>query len=93
MRQLGLVGLLNGDLLRGLTDLKFDVLVTVDRGIEHQQNLARYGVGLVVLGGRTNRMEVLLPLVDGVIEAVGRVRPDEVIHIPADSPRRRRVYR
>jgi hypothetical protein len=36
----GLAGLKNGDLLAAAETKKFDVFLTVDQGIEYQQNLA-----------------------------------------------------
>jgi predicted nuclease of predicted toxin-antitoxin system len=39
-RYAGLVGLKNGDLLNAAESAGFDVLLTVDRGFEYQQNLA-----------------------------------------------------
>lgn len=38
-RYAGLAGLTNGDLLKAAEAAKFDVLLTVDQGIEYQQNL------------------------------------------------------
>jgi hypothetical protein len=37
-RYAGLAGLQNGDLLAEAEAAKFDIFVTVDRGIEYQQN-------------------------------------------------------
>ena len=38
-RYAGLTGLENGELLRAAEAANFDVLLTVDRGFEYQQNL------------------------------------------------------
>jgi hypothetical protein len=38
-RYAGLAGLKNGDLLTAAETAKFDVLLTMDQGIEYQQNL------------------------------------------------------
>ena len=38
-RYAGLAGLTNGELLTAAETAKFDVFLTVDRGIEYQQNL------------------------------------------------------
>ncbi|HEX8363243.1 MAG TPA: hypothetical protein VF613_24200 [Longimicrobium sp.] len=42
-------GTKNGELLRRVRDAGFGAVVTADRHIEHQQNIARSGVGLVVM--------------------------------------------
>jgi len=50
----GLKGLKNGELLR-LASGAFDVFVTADQNLEHQQNIASLPLAVVVLVARTNR--------------------------------------
>jgi predicted nuclease of predicted toxin-antitoxin system len=45
----GLKGLKNGDLLRAAESAGYDVLVTVDQGIPHQQNLTGGRSSVIVL--------------------------------------------
>jgi predicted nuclease of predicted toxin-antitoxin system len=77
----GWAGAQNGDLLR-LAASRFDVFVTIDQGLVHQQNLtsALSGsrMGVVVLVARSNRLETLRPLVPALLEALSSVRPGEV---------------
>ncbi len=61
----------NGELLE-LAQQEFDVLVTADRGIPEQQNLSRFDLSVVVLEARSNSLEDLAPLVDGVEAAQGK---------------------
>jgi hypothetical protein len=56
------LGLQNGVLLRAAVDAGFDVLLTADRALRHQQNLARIGIGVVLLVRLRNRMSELRPL-------------------------------
>jgi hypothetical protein len=42
--------------------VEFDVLLTTDRNLEFQQNLAKYDVAVVVLCGLSNRLADLKPL-------------------------------
>ncbi len=58
----GWSGIRNGELLE-LAARLFDVLVTVDRGIEHQQDLQMLPVAVILLKARSNRVEHLRPLV------------------------------
>ncbi len=58
----GLSGLKNGDLLLAASK-SFNILITTDRGIPHQQNLSRYQLWIVLLEARSNRIEDLAPLV------------------------------
>jgi hypothetical protein len=46
----GWAGISNGELLRRMEG-QYDVLVTMDRGIEFQQNLATFFVGAYYLSG------------------------------------------
>ena len=53
---MGWIGMRNGDLLR-LAERKFDVMVTMDRNMEHQQNLQRYHLAVILLLSTSNRLE------------------------------------
>jgi predicted nuclease of predicted toxin-antitoxin system len=48
---------------------EFDVLLTTDRGIPHQQDLSRFDLEVVVLSARSNRLADLEPR----MEEVGRL--------------------
>jgi len=72
--RLGWAGLRNGDLLRRASGT-FDVLVTGDQGLEHQQNLSSIRLGIVVVAGRNNRVETFLALAPRILEAIEAVRP------------------
>jgi predicted nuclease of predicted toxin-antitoxin system len=45
----GFGGLENGELLEAAENAKFDVLVTVDRGIEYQQDFGNRKIAMVIL--------------------------------------------
>ena len=47
--QMGWAGTGNGELLRLAADRGFDALVTVDRGIAHEQNLNDLPVAVVIM--------------------------------------------
>src|ERR1700682_5607158 len=47
----------NGELLQLMLAQKFDVLLTVDRNLEFQQNVRASGLGVVVVIVRRNRFE------------------------------------
>jgi hypothetical protein len=67
----------NGELLaRASKD--FDVFVTVDQGLSFQQNIATLTVAVIVLKARTNRLADLVPLVPGLLGAIGAAKPGTV---------------
>lgn len=72
----------NGDLLQ-LAEKEFDILLTSDKGIPHQQNLSRYDLGVVVLRAKSNRYEDLVELMDEANEAFRNVRPGTATFIEA----------
>jgi len=62
-RYAGLAGLKNGDLLTAAEKAAFDVFLTVDQGIEYQQNLTGKSVAVIILHAKSNRLADLLTLV------------------------------
>jgi predicted nuclease of predicted toxin-antitoxin system len=57
----GLKGRKNGDLLRSAEAAGYDVLLTVDQGISHQQPPANRRISIILIRARTNQLEDLLP--------------------------------
>ncbi len=80
---LGWQGVKNGELLRRAASEGFGALVTTDRNIEHQQNLALAGVGIVIVRTVHNRIQELRPLTPALIEALSGIQPGEVRRIGA----------
>jgi predicted nuclease of predicted toxin-antitoxin system len=50
----GSAGLKNGQLLEAAEAAGFDVLITIDRNIPDQQNLAGRKISIIILQGQTN---------------------------------------
>lgn len=76
----GWAGKKNGELLR-LAEQAYDVLVTNDQNIEHQQDLERFEIALIVLIAPTNDIVDLLPLVPAMNTALKVIRAREVRYI------------
>lgn len=64
----------NGELLDA-AQYEFDALITMDRGIEHQQNLPRFDIAVVLVRARSNRPIDLEPLVEAVMDAARNTPP------------------
>ncbi len=73
-------GIKNGRLLR-LAAAEFDVLLTMDRGIEYQQNLREIDLCLMVLSAVSNDIDDLLPLAPSINAAFAEVVPGRLIHV------------
>ena len=76
----GWSGVLNGELLR-LADAEFDAFVTLDRGIEYQQDLSGLSVRIVVVRAFSNKLEELAPLVPSIQVALARLIPGALAHV------------
>ena len=70
MQQMGWAGTGNGLLLSLAAEWHFDAFITVDRGIEHQQNIGDLQIPVVILLAARNRLQELEPLVPGVISVL-----------------------
>ena len=77
-QQQGWAGLKNGELLQRARTAGFDVFLTGDRSLQHQQNLQTSGLFVLVLMAVSNALEDLLPCVLGALAAIGKARPGHV---------------
>jgi hypothetical protein len=68
-RQMGWTSIKNGVLL-AMCEPQFDVFVTIDKNLPHQQNLSGLDLAVVVLRARSNRLKDLLPLVPDLLAAI-----------------------
>ena len=57
----GWKGTKNGELLRAAETAGYEVLLTVDQGIPHQQPPAGRKLSIILVRSQTNQMEDLLP--------------------------------
>ena len=71
----------NGELLAAAEAGGFEVLVTADQNIPDQQNLAKRRIAIVILCGPTNRRSDLARLAPSAVEAIGKIRPGEVVRV------------
>jgi len=76
----GWAGVKNGGLLQ-LAAKDFDVLLTVDRNLEYQQNFSGLMLAVIVIDAPSNDVVVLRPLMPAVLEAISKAKPGVVTHI------------
>ena len=72
----------NGELLEA-AGKNFDVLVTTDKGMPHQQNLSRFDLAVVVLEAKSNNYEDLASLMNRTNAALADVVSGEATRIHA----------
>jgi hypothetical protein len=76
----GWAGVKNGELLR-LAVAEFDVLITVDRNLEYQQNFEGLSLAVIVIHAPSNDITVLRPLMPRVLAVIPQARPGIVTHV------------
>jgi len=59
----------------------FDVLLTVDKGLLHQQNLSNRIISILIVNAHSNEIEDLLPHVAAVLEALRSIKPGQVMQV------------
>jgi len=82
--EMGWAGTKNGALLR-LVERKFDVFLTNDQNLEHQQNLKLFDLAVLVLVAATNDIEDLRPLMPAANGAIRTIGSREITYIKAGS--------
>ena len=80
-RHAGFAGLENGELLAAAENAKFDVVLTVDRGFEYQQNLDRRKIAIIIFCGKSVLLEDLLPLVPDCLDSIKSIQAGQVVRI------------
>lgn len=65
-QDMGWCGKRNGELMKLMVEFQFDLLITLDKGFEHQQNFTKYPIPVLILKVKRSDYEFLLPLVDKI---------------------------
>jgi len=77
----GLAGKKNGELLSLAESLGFEVLVTMDKGVEYEQNLSGRRIAIIILRSRSNRLVDLLPLLPTCLAELSSISPGQLLRI------------
>jgi predicted nuclease of predicted toxin-antitoxin system len=56
----GWSGLKNGDLMTAASGDGFDILLTIDKNLQHQQNVGKYPLIVVILNSPSSKLEMLV---------------------------------
>jgi hypothetical protein len=77
----GFGGLENGELLEAAENARFDVLLTVDRGIEYQQDVGNRKIAMAILCAKSIALNHLTLLVPALLDRLESIQPGQVIRI------------
>lgn len=78
--EMGWSGIKNGPLLRRAAQ-EFDVFLTVDQGVEYQQNLRGLDLAIVVMVAATNDIDNLRPLMPRVRQTLNSISPGTIVKV------------
>lgn len=74
VRDMNWNGISNGKLLSLMIENSFDVLLTFDKNLQHQQNFEKYPVAVILLTAPSNQYKYLSPLVDQIKTKLGNLK-------------------
>ena len=81
---IGWAGIENGELLRKAVEAGFDVLVTMDSNMVHQQNMAKYPIAVIALRAPSNRLVDTRPLMPALLALLHKVDSKTVTFLPVE---------
>ena len=79
---IGWAGIENGELLAKAVDARFDVLVTMDSNMVHQQNIGKYNTAVVALRARSNRLADTRPMMPALLDLMPQLKAGTVTFLP-----------
>lgn len=80
VQEAGWAGKKNGGLLR-LAEVAFDVLLTLDTNLLHQQNLPGRKIAIVVVESFSNRLEHLRQFFPDCVLALEKIKPGQIVRV------------
>ena len=79
---IGWAGVENGELLKKAVEARFDVLITMDTNMVHQQNVAKYPIAGVALRAPSNRLGDTRPLMPPLLVLLPDIMSGTVTFLP-----------
>ena len=71
----------NGELLSLAEQAGFEVFVTLDRGVEFEQNLAGRRISVILVRAKSSRLADLVPHADRTLAAVESIESGQLAHV------------
>ncbi len=78
--EMGWQNLQNGKLLAAAAN-HFEVMLTVDRNLQYQQNLATLPIAVLVLVAESNKLAVLAPLIPATEQKLAALIPRTIVEV------------
>jgi predicted nuclease of predicted toxin-antitoxin system len=80
VREAGFGGKENGELL-SLAEGKFDVLITVDKNLKHQQNITNRRIAILVIRAASNDIDDIRPHFPEMLNALQKLRAGQIVEV------------
>lgn len=80
---LGWSGIKNGELIQRAANDGFDAMLTMDDGVEYQQNLATLPIAVVILEATSNDFDDLKTLLPTLKDALAALKPRSIVRVRA----------
>jgi hypothetical protein len=78
---MGWAGIRNGDLLSRAAAAGFDAMLTLDTGIEYQQNLVNLPCSVVIIRAESNAFEHIQPHIPAILSAIPKLTQKSLFKI------------
>ncbi len=76
-----LAGKKNGELLALAERQGFEIFVTMDKGLEYEQNLSGRQIAVIILRAQSNRLADLIPLMEDCLKQMRSIKPGQIARI------------
>ena len=77
----GFAGKKNGDLLSLAEHSGFEVLLTMDKGVQYEQNLSGRRIAIIIFRTRSNRLMDLTPHVPACLIQLRGIKPGQIARV------------
>lgn len=77
----GWAGKKNGELLLLAEKSGFQIFLTLDRGMEYEQNLKGRVITIVLIAAKSSQLSDLLPRMPAVLDALRSVQAGQLVHV------------
>jgi len=78
----GWAGKKNGELLFLAEKSGYEIFLTLDRGMEYEQNLKGREIAVILVSAGSSRLADLLPRIPAVLAALRSVRAGQFVRVP-----------
>jgi len=81
--EVGLAGKKNGALLSLAEAAGFEIFLTMDKGLQYEQNLTGRKIAILIVRAKSNRLADLLPHITACRSIMSSIKPGQVMRVGA----------